>query len=74
MSHRPKIGAKTKLVGIVQVSCERGFRIRLMPNVKCSIDQVEDEVKVEFVRLILNNIEANLMVDLGLGEMEGDGK
>ena len=45
-----------------------------MPNVKCSIDQVEDEVKVEFVRLILNNIEANLMVDLGLGEIEDDGK
>ena len=66
----PKIGSKTKLVGIVQVSCEHGFRIRIMPTVKDSIEHVDDEIKVEFVRLILNNIEANLMLDFGLAEVE----
>jgi hypothetical protein len=61
---------KTKLAGIVEVGSEKGFRIALMPNVETSISDAGDLVKIAFIRTMLNNIEANLLIDLGLAEVD----
>ena len=71
MSKSHKVWPRKK-VGIVRVSGEEGFRIRLIPDVQETINKTNDQTKLEFVRLILNNIEANLMIDFGLAEIGDD--
>ena len=66
MSGSPKRLPDAKVVGIAQVSFEEGFRIRLTSNVIEFAFKLKSEDKSDLIELILNRIETNLMLDLGM--------
>ena len=72
MTYSKKRDTNKDFLGCVEISSTKGFRIVLTPEVKYSRFDVDDATKLFFVKTIINNIEANLMIDLGLAEIGDD--
>ena len=72
MTNSKKDVTNKKFLGCVEISSKIGFRILLTQKVKNSTFDVDDATKLFFIKAIINNIEANLMIDLGLAEIGDD--
>ena len=61
-------------LGCVEISSEDGFHLLLTQNHKTSISAKDQQTKLFYIAAILNNIEANLMIDLQLAQVGGDSR
>jgi len=61
-------------LGCVEISSEDGFHLLLTHKHKTSISAKDEQTKLFYIAAILNNIEANLMIDLGVALVGGDSR
>ena len=58
----------------VKISTKDGFHLLLTKKHKNSISAKDEQTKLFYISAILNNIEANLMIDLGVAVVGGDSR